>query len=296
VDPYAASDAALADSWSLAEVAGGELQVGPTRAFAGCPLVATVGTVRRGAWDGLDPGPPVAHHEVRESTRAFTVPEHRFDGFGGVRHPGGANWIWWTDDRRRWLVEEQPAWPATWVHVRYVLRHLWTAWHAARDRPSVHATAATVPAAPGWVVLAGPTRSGKSRLMNRLLAIGALAECVEDDCPVVGPGDALRTLMPTQHEVRSTRTGRAAAWLLLDERTASVTPIAAAEAAAFLAGTRPVWPLSWLPSIDGPTGHVATGAPATPDPAGSPALAVPVRSDADDGAVAAVAAWLAALG
>jgi hypothetical protein len=292
VHPFADADPS-ADSWSLVEGADGELAIGPTRAFAGRPLVATVGTVRRGAWDGLDPGPVVAHHEVRESTRAFTVTEHRVDGGGGgVHHPGGGNWIWWTDDRRRWAVEEQPAWPATWVHVRYVLRHLGTAWHAARGRPSVHATAATLPGGGGWVVLAGPTRSGKSRLMNRLVVDGALGECVEDDCPVLGPGDEVRALMPTQHEVRSTRTGQVAAWLLLDEDATAVAPVDALTAATLLAETRPVWPLSWLPAIEDPAG----GAPVVPDPAGAPALTVPARSDADDAIVAAVAQWLAGIG
>jgi hypothetical protein len=287
VHPFTPADPAV-DSWSLVEAADGELAVGPTRAFAGRPLVATVGTVRRGTGEALDPGPVVAHHEVRESTRAFTVPEHRVDGGGGVHHPIGGNWIWWTDDRRRWVVEEQPSWPATWVHVRYVLRHVWTAWHAARARPSVHATATTRPGGPGWVGFAGPTRAGKSRLMNRLLACGALDECVEDDCPVLGPGTAGRALMPTQHEVRTTRTGRLAAWVLLDEAAACVAPVDTPTAAAFLAATRPVWPLSWLPTVDG------RGAGAPPDPAGVPALAVPARSDADDATVAAVAGWLAA--
>jgi hypothetical protein len=293
VHPFADAEPA-ADSWSVAEGADGELQVGPTRAFGGRSLLATVGTARRGCGDALDPGRPVAHHEVRESTRSFTVAEHRFDGFGGVRHPGGDNWIWWTDDRRRWLVEEQPTWPATWVHVRYVLRHIWTAGHAACGRPSVHATAATRPGADGWVVLAGPTRSGKSRLMNRLLAAGSLGECVEDDCPVVGPGDALRAVMPTQHEVRSTRVARAVGWILLDEAAPpdSVGPVDDQAAAAFLATTRPVWPLRWLPVLDGAARRAG---PPVPDPAGRPALAVPARADADDAVVAAVAAWLADL-
>ena len=196
------------------------------------------------------------------------------------------------------MVEGQASWPATWVHVRYVVRHLWTAAQVAPGRSTVHATAASRPLGTGWVAFAGPSGVGKSRLMNRLLAGGALDECHEDDCPVVDVHGVARGLIPTPHEVRATLVGAVAGWVLLDaeQPPGAVVDADAATVGRLLAATRPVWPLSWLPGPEGgPIAARPRSAPASGAFGSAPALVVPARHDTDATVVDAVRSWIAAL-
>ena len=112
------------------------------------------------------------------------MPWHRLaDGRTVAAHPVGGNQVSWRADAPTDLgVTPAPDGHLTAVHVRFVMRHL-TTQLLEEDLAgrSIHAVA--VASGAGVLAVAGPTRSGKTRLANHLIAAGLVGNVVDDDCP-----------------------------------------------------------------------------------------------------------------
>jgi len=259
---------------------GPAMVVGPERALADRPDI-------RGGVHLTEPiadlGPVVAERDVAESgVRSFVVPWHRSaDGPTVAAHPVGGNQVSWrADDPTDLGVTPGPDAHLTSVHVRFVLRHLTTRLlEEDLGGRSIHAVAAA--SGSGVVAVAGPTRSGKTRLVNHLVAAGLLGDVVDDDCPVLAPGGLLGMLVPRRHEVARAACLPMHGLVLLTEGTASVRRVDGATASAFLERTPRPWPAPWLP---------ADGSRTLPSlPGELPVIAAPAQ---DESAFAAVAELL----
>ena len=255
---------------------GTGLMVGPRRAFDGREVR---GSVR------IDPtladrelGPAVRTTTVAESgLRSFSVTWHESGSEVVAVNPAGGNRVAWVDPLHL-AVAPVDAGHLTSVHVRFLLRHLTTALLATDlGAAPVHAVTATVPTG-GVLVVSGPTQSGKTRLVNRLVASGAVRQVVDDDCPLVTSAGSLVTLVPRRYEVERVRSHDLRALVLLDGSVTS--PEVPSDPRAFLAATPVPWPCAWLPHPD---------LPAVPMLPAVPGLAVPPR---DEGCVEAVAALI----
>ena len=167
--------------------------------------------------------------------------------------------------------------------MRFVLRHLTTRLlEEDLGGRSIHAVAAA--GGTGVLAVAGPTRAGKTRLVNHLIAAGLVGDVVDDDCPVLAPGGTLGMLVPRRHEVaRAVYLPLRTLVLLTDDATA-VRPADAATAHRFLGAHRGPWPAPWLPT-DG-----VRALPALPDD-----VAVLVAPAQDESAFADVADLVSAL-
>ena len=236
-------------AWLVAGRAA-ELVVGPERALATHPDIR--GRVHLSE-PVLDLGPVVAGHRVAESgVRDFTVPWHELaDGRTVAAHPVGGNQVCWRAD----TTTELGVTPAhdghlTAVHVRFVLRHLTTRLlEADLAGRSVHAVVGACGA--GALAVAGPTRSGKTRLVNHLIAAGLVGAVVDDDCPVLAPTGSLGMLVPRRYEVARAVSLPLRVLVLLTDDATAVHRADAATAHRFLESTARPWPAPWLPA-DGP--------------------------------------------
>jgi hypothetical protein len=133
------------------------------------------------------------------------------------------------------------------VHVRFVLRHLTTLLlEADLGGRSIHAVAAA--SGPGLLAVAGPTRSGKTRLVNHLVAAGVVGEVVDDDCPVLAPEGILGTLVPRRYEVARAGCRPLHTLVLLTDDATGVGQVDVSEAHRFLERTATPWPAPWLPA------------------------------------------------
>lgn len=221
--------------------------VGPERALATHPDI-------RGRVHLTEPipdlGPVFAEHRVAESgARTFVVPWHQLaDGRTVAAHPVGENQVCWRADAPTDLgVTPAPEGHLTAVHVRFVLRHL-TTQLLEEDLAgrSIHAVA--VASGAGVLAVAGPTRSGKTRLVNHLIAAGLVGDVVDDDCPVLAPAGVLGMLVPARHEVaRAARLPLRTLVLLADDVT-GVQQADGDSAQQFLERTARPWPVPWLPT------------------------------------------------
>jgi len=96
--------------------------------------------------------------------------------------------------------------------------------------------------------VAGPTRSGKTRLVNHLLSLGLVDVVVDDDCPVLAPDGVLGMLVPRRHEVARAVCRPLRTLVLLTDEADGARQVDAAEAHGFLARTATPWPAPWLPA------------------------------------------------
>jgi hypothetical protein len=266
---------------------GSSLVVGPLRGLDGLdPVRATVTLLEPSA--ELPLRGEIDQMRVAESgTRRFVVTWHecgaRFDGNDGeivvADNPAGGNRVAWTPSLDRFWLTASSSPQLSWVHARFVLRHLTTlALTADSGGRAVHAVTARLPDG-RLVVTAGPTQSGKTRIVNRLTAANVVSEIDDDDCPVLTNEGKVWTLMPTRYELRRARSGDLAGIVVLTEGH-EVTPWAADQAAAFLSSTPVSWPAAWLPG--GESSRVSV-------PANVPVVAAPARTDDHDAVVARLA-------
>lgn len=271
-------------SWGLELRPGTEPLVGPLGAFLRRSPTTVVSAL---APEAVTPGRPVGHRTVTEWKGTATVEYHAFDGYDGLFHHGGGNWVLWNADLSRWGVTGSPSWPATWVHVRFLLRHLIVAGLLARPlHHCVHAVVAEAEGTDVGVLVAGPNGSGKTRLVNRLVERGVVSAVVEDDCAVVDTDWALTCLMPTEHELRRPRRLDVAVAVLLDADATGPEVVPARVAADFAACCPTPWPAAWLP------GATPRAERMDDPPARLRALRVRARSDTDDALVDAVSMFV----
>ncbi len=230
---------------------GESLLVGPARALADHPDRRSVVSIDPSLADA-PLGEAVAEHPVAESgLRSFTVSWYAAaQGRTTAVNPAGGNRVSW--DPARCDVRLTPAKDAhlTSVHVRFVLRHLTTALLAAdAGGRAIHAvTGRPTGGAGGVLAVAGPTTSGKTRLVNQLVVAGLLGEVVDDDCPVLAPGGALLTLVPRRYEVACAVRTPLRTLVLLSDGCTRPREIDQGRARAFLESTPVPWPAPWLPA------------------------------------------------
>lgn len=230
---------------------GTDLAAGPARAFPPDAEVRGSVTLDRGLADRAL-GALLRSVEVEESgLRAFAV--GWYDGGDGLVvavNPAGGNRVAWPQDApTRLSLAPVDEGHLTSVHVRFLLRHLTTGLLAADlgGRP-LHAVTAVLRSGTA-VAVAGPTQSGKTRLVNRLTAAGVLAEVSDDDCPVLLPDGRLASLVPRRYEVALTRTARLGALVLLADDVSEPGPGDPSQARAQLGRIPVPWPAGWLPGV-----------------------------------------------
>ncbi len=235
-------------AWCLAG-SGVNLVVGPARALGDRTdvRVEVFVDVARPA-DAL--GSAVKEVRVAESgLREFTVTWHDLgDGATVAVNPAGGNQVGWSEPARDafWFtVGQDPL--STSVYQRFLLRHLATVLleHDLGGR-SIHAV--TAEWSRGVLAVAGPTCSGKTRLMNRLVGAGLVGPLVDDDCPIIAPAGAAATLVPRRYEVEAARTPDLAGVIVLSDAVTTPRLIPAARAHELLGGIPVPWPASWLPA------------------------------------------------
>jgi hypothetical protein len=267
--------------WGL-ELDDSTALVGPIAGFRLHTPAVTVGVVSN---DEVAGGEVTGRTEVVESAAAFAVDYYRFDGREGLFHHGGGNWILWNPDQTRFFVTEHPSWPTTWVHVRFLLRHLIVS--RLIERPGHHCLHAVVARGAGGngLLVAGPSGSGKTRLMNRLVERAVVDDVVEDDCAVIDSDWRMTSLIPTQHEIRRPQQLDIAAVVVLDPAVDKPEEAAPRVAADFAANTPTPWPARWLP------GAAPRRLEMESPPDGLRVLRVSPRSDADDSVIDAVASF-----
>jgi hypothetical protein len=254
------------------------MMVGPERALATLPDIR--GRVHL-AQPVSDLGPVSAEVTVAESgLRTFAVPWHTLpDGRMVAAHPIGGNQVSWdpglpTD----FGVTPVPDAHLTAVHVRFVLRHLTTTLlEQDLGGRSIHAVTAEV-ARSGVLAVAGPTRSGKTRLINHLVAACLVGDVVDDDCPVLAPAAVLGGLVPRRYEVARASCLPLRTLIVLTDHVTEARHVDVDTAHGFLERTPRPWPVPWLP---------ATGPRVVPSlPTGLTVIAAPAQ---DESAFAAVA-------
>ena len=248
--------------------------VGPERALSGMPEQRARVSLAE-AEDAL--GPVVAELKVAESgVREFVVPWHQQpNGRIVAANPSGGNQVSWSPDLDDVTLTRAADALHTSVHFRFVLRHLTTMLlEDDLGGRSLHAVTATLLGADGQGVLAvaGATRSGKTRLVNRLVAAGLVGEVVDDDCPVLTADGSLATLVPRRYEVARAVGNRLDVLVVLSPETDRARVVDVAEAHELVQRTATPWPAGWLPVGERPE------LPPLPPTCG--ALVVPAR-DAD---------------
>lgn len=240
-------DPAAPDRAWLVAGRGAAMVVGPERALAGHPDL-------RGRVHLTEPvadlGPVSAEFTVAESgVRTFLVPWHTLaDGSTVAAHPVGGNQVSWRPGAPTDLgVTPSPEGHLTAVHVRFVLRHLTTSLlEEDLGGRSIHAVAAA--AGDGVVAVVGATRSGKTRLVNHLVAADLVGDVVDDDCPVLAPAGMLGMLIPARHEVARAGYLPLRILVLLTDGATEVQRADVDTAHQFLERTARPWPVPWLPA------------------------------------------------
>ena len=231
---------------------GLDLMVGPERALQDLADVRARVSL---AEPHMTLGPVVDEVAVAESgVREFVVPWHgQPDGRTVAANPAGGNQVSWNEELDDFRLTPAADALHTSVHVRFVLRHLTTSFlEVDLGGRSVHAVTGSLTRDRGVVTVAGPTRSGKTRLVNRLMAAGLVEDVVDDDCPVLTPDGLLVTLVPRRYEVARAAGRRLAVLVLLDSAASEPGVLDLASAHEFLGRTPTPWPATWLPSGDRP--------------------------------------------
>lgn len=252
---------------------GADLVVGPERALGGRSDVRIRVAVR----EPIPPeslGPVVQELVVAESgVREFTVTWHEArEGEVVAVNPAGGNQVGWSEPSRDafWLTPGRDA-LVTSVYQRFLLRHLTTVLlERDLDGRSIHATTATWGG--GVLAVAGPTCSGKTRLMNRLAGAELVGPLVDDDCPIITAKGHSASLVPRRYEVEAATLTDLRALIVLTDTVSTTQRIEPTRAHELLQAIPVPWPASWLP---------ADPRPALPElPEGLPVVAVPPQDDA----------------
>lgn len=239
------------DAWCIVGQGAG-LTVGPARSFSGRADRRALITLRE-AWADGDLGPPTRTIPVRESgVREFEVSWHELGSDQTIAvNPAGGNQVGWAPSTfAEWWFSAGRDPLQTSVYQRFLLRHLTTVL-LERDLGgrSIHAVTAAWDG--GVLAVAGPTRSGKTRLMNRLAAEGLVGAFVDDDCPVLSAG-AIATLVPRRYEVERATLHELRGLIVLTDDVQQPQPITTSRAHDLLETTPVPWPASWLPVEDRP--------------------------------------------
>jgi hypothetical protein len=187
---------------------------------------------------------------VAESgVRTFVVPWHELpDGRTVAAHPIGGNQVSWRSNAPTdFGVTPAPDAHLTAVHVRFVLRHVTTTL-LEQDLAGRSIHAVTAVAGSGVVAVAGPTRSGKTRLVNHLVAAGLAGDVVDDDCPVLAPAGVLGMVVPRRYEVARASCLPLRTLVVLKDDVTGVRQVDVDTAHRFLEHTTRPWPVPWLPT------------------------------------------------
>jgi hypothetical protein len=266
---------ATAPTWALGTGADGNPVVGPLVLITTPPDL----TVTVIAPEDVPAGSAGKTVHIHENAQQFDITYYEYAGMRGLFHHRGRNWILWTTDLRHVFVARgTEEWARTWVYARFLLRHFIVA--GLLQRPGyrrLHAVAGpladrgTGASQPGGLLIAGPYLSGKTYLIEQLIAAGLVTELVEDDCAVISPDWEVYALLPAEHELRATRRLPVAALVCLDEAATTITPIAPEQAAHWAFSIQASWPVSWLP------GASALDTTVGPVPTRLPCLRVPAR-------------------
>jgi hypothetical protein len=228
------------------------MMVGPARAL-GDEADARVVVRVTDEVDAMPEIEPVSEWEIAESgVRRFVVPWYAFpEGRVTAVNPAGGNRVSWPEPQRdHFVLTKAVDAHLTSVHVRFILRHATTVLLeqdiAGR---SIHAVCGRLTSDPSLILaVAGETQSGKTRLVNRLIAAGLLTRIYDDDCPILGPRGTLLSLVPRRYEVEKASTARLGALVMLKDGVSGLVDTDADAAKAFLETTRVPWPTRWLPS------------------------------------------------
>lgn len=231
---------------------GAALTVGPERAFPD-QVERRARIAVQEPLPEADLGPATRTIPVLESgVREFAVSWHdREPGEVVAVNPAGGNQVGWASATFDWWWFSPGHDPLqTSVYQRFVLRHVTTALleRDLRGR-SIHAVTATWDG--GLLAVAGPTRSGKTRLMNHLAARGLVGALVDDDCPVLTP-EGIATLVPRRYEVEQATVGDLRGVILLTHEAQQPQEITTSRAHDLLDRTPVPWPAAWLPTEDRP--------------------------------------------
>lgn len=232
-------------TWGLGFLPDGNPTVGPLKMLS-YPAAVTVSLINSSdVPDGINLG----QRHIRENAQEFDVDDYQFEGYRGLFHQRGRNWILWTEDFKRVYVTPSVDNPKlTWVYVRFVLRHFILAHFMSRPQyRRLHAVGGLLTNKESGLLIAGPYLSGKSYLIQKLIEHGIVAEQFEDDCAVIDPDWRLHALIPAENQIQRTRHTSICAVICLDSTAQSIESITPQRAAAWAFPIQASWPLSWLP-------------------------------------------------
>lgn len=196
-------------------------------------------------------GTAVEHIRVVERGGQFDVIKYEFEGFHGLWHGGGGNWVLW-EDNPRCIYVSVPNTDRGWPTARFVLRHLYAATMSARpDHQILHAAVAVLPGSGHeGVLVCGSSGTGKSYIVRTLQQSGLVTACPEDDCTVLDPYWNAICLMPTERERGTARLVHIRTLLCLDPDVVHPETFSPTLIGSCLTRTDPPpWPVSWLPGV-----------------------------------------------
>jgi hypothetical protein len=250
----------VAPTWGLVFPAdgNGDPISGPLASFATEPDI-TVTVIKP---NDIPDGKPTLTRQIDENAQSFDVTYYRFEGYKGLFHHGGKNWILWDEEMKHiFIAHGKEDWARTWVYVRFVLRHFIVG--HLMQRPNyrrVHAVAGTLADGQSGILIAGRWLTGKTYLIERLIEQGIVLDLIEDDCAVVDENWILHCLIPNEFEQRATRQLPIRAIVCLDDQDNVIEQIAPHQAAEWAFSLSASWPLHWLP----PTIPIETTVPNVP--------------------------------
>jgi len=194
-------------------------------------------------------GTMIGQRHIRENAQEFDVDDYDFDGYRGLFHRRGGNWIIWTENLKHIYVTPNLERPnLSWVYVRFVMRHFILAHFMARPGyRRLHAVAGPLTNRKSGLIIAGPYLSGKTYLIHQLIERGIIAEQFEDDCAAIDPDWQLHALIPSETQIQATHQLPIRAMICLDGDTQSIESITPQQAAKWAFPIQASWPLSWMP-------------------------------------------------
>lgn len=249
----ALDSAALASSqssWGLAFEGAGLPVAGPLEAFSSSEVAYVISIVPLKA---IKRGILLRTTKHSDRKGEYWLNYYKFEGYTGVWHPRGNNWVLWSDDLRHFVISETEN---SWVHVRYVLRHLIVSRLLSQKRYFHLHGAIGLSRHNSGHLFVGASGSGKSHLVRRLVQDGVIQDCLEDDCAILDEDWNAVYLTPEIDKLKSAGCVKINTLVCLDEDLAEPRPINHAEAIALANRTTPPWPAGWLPGAPPVTRHV----------------------------------------
>jgi hypothetical protein len=205
-------------------------------------------------------GTPTNRVRIVENAQAFDVIYHVFDGFHGLYHERGKNWILWTLDLKHFFVSRGiESASHTWIYARFLLRHIIVGELLQRTGyRRLHAVVGTVAnrGLDEGILIVGPYLSGKTYLLEQLIHCGIALDIAEDDCTVIDSDWRVHALLPVESEYRTTRILGIRAMVCLDRATTHIEVITSTTAASWAFPIQASWPLSWIPGFPPPQTQV----------------------------------------